>query len=78
MKYDIIDQAYDIIVHDNAYDISNDMQYDIDYDIIVLNYDIIVHIIPMISYMICSMISYMILCMISYINIIYDIIYIII
>ena len=56
MKYDIIDQAYDIIVHDNAYDISNDMQYDIDYDIIVLNYDIIVHIIPMISYMICSMI----------------------
>ena len=57
MKYDIIDQAYDIIVHDNAYDISNDMQYDIDYDIIVLNYDIIVvHIISMISYMICSMI----------------------
>ena len=29
-KYDIIDRAYDIIVHDNAYDISNDMQYDID------------------------------------------------
>ena len=56
MKYDIIDQADDIIVHDNAYDISNDMQYDIDYDIIVLNYDNVVHIIPMISYMICSMI----------------------
>ncbi len=78
MKYDIIDQAYDIIVHDSAYDISNDMHYDINYDIIVRNYDIIVHIIPMISYMICSMISYIISCMISYINIIYDIIYIII
>ena len=56
MKHDIIDQAYDIIMHDNAYDISNDMQYDIDYDINVLNYDIVVHIVPMISYMICSMI----------------------
>ncbi len=38
MMCDIIDQAYDIIVHDNAYDINNDMHYDINYDIMVLNY----------------------------------------
>ncbi len=54
--YDTIDQAYDIIVHDNAYDVNNDMHYDINYDIMVLNYDIIIHMIYMISYMILSMI----------------------
>ncbi len=56
--YDIIDQAYDIIVHDNEHDINNDMHYhdDINYDIMVLNYDIIIHMISMISYMILSMI----------------------
>ena len=32
MIYDIIDQAYDIIVHDNAYGINNDMHYDMNYD----------------------------------------------
>jgi hypothetical protein len=54
MIYDIIDQAYDtmIIVHDNGYDINNDMHYDMNYDIMVLNYDILIHIISMISYMI--------------------------
>jgi hypothetical protein len=43
---DIIYQAYDIIVHENAYDINSNMHYDMNYDIMVLNYDIIVHIIP--------------------------------
>ncbi len=38
--YDIIDQAYDIIVQYNAHDINN-MHYDINYDTMVLNYDII-------------------------------------
>jgi hypothetical protein len=52
MMYDIIDKAYDIIVHDNAYDINNDMRYDINYDIMVLNYDILIHMISMISYII--------------------------
>ena len=54
--YGIIDQAYDIIIHDNAYDINNDMHYDMNYDIMVLNYDIMIHIISMISYMILAMI----------------------
>ena len=56
-KYNIIEQAYDIIVHDYAYDIRNDMLYDMDCDIIVLNYDIIVHIKPMIMHVISYMIS---------------------
>jgi hypothetical protein len=58
--YYIIDQAYDIIVHDKAYDINNNMHYDMSYDIMILNYDIIIHIIPMISYMMLSMIRPMI------------------
>jgi hypothetical protein len=29
MMYGIVDQAYDIIVHENAYDINNDMHYEL-------------------------------------------------
>jgi hypothetical protein len=51
--YDIIDQVYDIIVHYNAYDINNDMHYDMNCCyIMVLNYDITIQIISVISCMI--------------------------
>ncbi len=54
MIHDIIVQTYDFIV----YDIAHDMKYDISYDMHHVYWDITVHIMPMILYMILTIINY--------------------